>query len=127
MKIQVTRSDSLTLLFDGNGKIWCVSRVIKHQEEEESIILLLLLATLLHYYLQSEGEMTTVSDLLLKSIDLLKHWVFIYDDAYINSWHLNNLFVAEATFFNITVTFFILCFWILNRQTHIRDTKGKFY
>jgi lysophospholipid hydrolase len=40
-------------------------------------------------------------------------------------WHFRSLFVVEATFFNFSVAVLLIFFWIINRQTHIRPTKGS--
>jgi CRP-like cAMP-binding protein len=40
------------------------------------------------------------------------------------SWHFRSLFVIEATMVNISFIFFLLFFWVINRQTHLRPTKG---
>eukprot|EP00980_Cylindrotheca_fusiformis_P003389 scaffold755_cov101-Cylindrotheca_fusiformis.AAC.3 len=39
-------------------------------------------------------------------------------------WHFRSLFVMEATVLNIAIVFFLLFFWVINRQTHLRPTKG---
>lgn len=39
-------------------------------------------------------------------------------------WHFRSLFVVEATMFNMTTMFFFLFFWVINRNTHLRPTKG---
>jgi len=64
----------------------------------------------------------------------LEGWVFTTSDGESStsptspsspSWHLSRWFVAEATVFNMTVLFFALFFWVINRQTHIKKTKGS--
>jgi len=40
------------------------------------------------------------------------------------SWHFRSLFVVEATLLNMSTLFFFLFFWVINRNTHLRPTKG---
>lgn len=44
--------------------------------------------------------------------------------SFSNNWHFRSLFVIEATMVNLSFIFFLLFFWVLNRQTHLRPTKG---
>ncbi|KAL3933891.1 MAG: hypothetical protein SGBAC_010206, partial [Bacillariaceae sp.] len=40
------------------------------------------------------------------------------------SWHFRSLFVVEATLFNMTTVLMFLFFWVINRNTHLRPTRG---
>jgi hypothetical protein len=72
-----------------------------------------------------------VSHLAWFVVRRLEGWVFTTSDGASSSspaspsWHLSRWFVAEATVFNMTVIFFALFFWVINRQTHIKKTKGS--
>jgi CRP-like cAMP-binding protein len=40
-------------------------------------------------------------------------------------WHFRTIFVAEVTILPFVLLFGIVSFWLLNRNTHIRKTKGS--
>jgi lysophospholipid hydrolase len=40
-------------------------------------------------------------------------------------WHFRSWFVAELTMVNMSVLFLLVFFWALNRNAHIRPTKGS--
>ena len=40
------------------------------------------------------------------------------------SWHFRTLFVAEITVMPFLIAFLLISFWLLNRNTHIKKTKG---
>lgn len=42
-----------------------------------------------------------------------------------SSWHFRSMFIMEATMFNISMVFFFLFFWVINRNVHMRATKGS--
>jgi CRP-like cAMP-binding protein len=41
-----------------------------------------------------------------------------------SSWHFRTLFVAEITVMPFLIAFLLISFWLLNRNTHIKKTKG---
>lgn len=58
----------------------------------------------------------------------LEGWVLTYKDhpdGVSPSWRINRLFVAELSIFNMTLMTLALIFWLANRQTHFRVTKGS--
>ena len=70
----------------------------------------------------------------------ITRWIIVFDDKNNNvseetsllsdffgggGWHFRSLFVVEATFFNMMIAFLLIFFWVMNRQVHIRPTKGS--
>jgi CRP-like cAMP-binding protein len=59
----------------------------------------------------------------------IQRWVIntspVESIAEVEEWHFRSLFIVEATMFNLSLLFFLLFFWVLNRQTHFRPTRGS--
>ena len=85
------------------------------------------------------NTLQTVTSVIRKS--QLTRWIIVFDDIDDKGessvggggagsgggggWHFRSLFVVEATFFNMMVLFLLIFFWVMNRQVHIRPTKGS--
>jgi len=61
-----------------------------------------------------------------ESLDTILHkYVIRYSEHATRGWEFQNLFVLEFTTFNSLLLFGTLFLWVINRQTHIRPTKGS--
>lgn len=79
--------------------------------------------------LSSSPTTTTTTknmDNIFLAADRVLHKYVIRDSEHTErGWEFRNLFVLEATTFNICITVMFVSFWVINRQTHIRPTKGS--
>ena len=50
---------------------------------------------------------------------------FVIHEKESGGWEFRNMFILEVTTFNVVFFTMILFFWVINRQTHMRPTKGS--
>jgi hypothetical protein len=41
------------------------------------------------------------------------------------TWWIKGLFISTTSFFNAILLVFVIYFWTMNRQTHLKKTKGS--